>query len=120
MKDLVRRMSELERMLRNQSDSKNQPQPIADIGPSHIQFTIVTASVETGTAIGTVTHRPCKKTKVPGESGGLVNLYDTMGFFTDEVNEDLVGRKGTAWYTLPNGGSACIWAINGLMCDPGA
>lgn len=87
-----------------------------------IQFTIVSANLTAGTALVTITHRPCGCELVPQESGGTVTVHDEMGFFADEIAEDLVGRKGTAWYGQDdaNAGSSsdgCKWLIDGLQCE---
>ena len=83
-----------------------------------IQFTIVSANLSSGTAIVDVTWRPCGVLNVQEEDiNGRVTVKDTMGYFDDEVAEDLVGRKGTAWYASNNQSLSCEWIVDGLQCD---
>lgn len=52
---------------------------------------------------------------VPGESGGRVTVYDTLGcLLGDEAAADLVGRKGFAVYM--DNGATCRWEIISLCC----
>lgn len=81
-----------------------------------IQFTILSANVISGSAIVNVTWRPCCVLRVPEEIGGNVTVSDTMGYFDGELSEELVGRKGTAWYAA-NALGNCSWIIDGLQCE---
>lgn len=66
-------------------------------GCNTIRFEICEPDCETCSALVIILSRPTGGS-VAGEEDGKVTVYDKIGCFLNEVNDDLVGRRGYATY----------------------
>lgn len=82
-------------------------------GVNSVSFEVVESTLASGEVKANVLSRPVGLSEVPLESGGKINVHDTIGCFLTYYNDsDLVGTKGYAQYM--DDGSSEKWEITYL------